>query len=107
MIYNADDLHVVIPRSGKPDFVRSHTRWWFLQTAVLETADGYIVEMKIGSAYFLGKGIQIPFGAKGVCRARPRAWPAPSARRTAGTPAASTSERRGAGISGRGVSARA
>jgi hypothetical protein len=22
--------------------------------------------MKIGSAYFLGKGIQIPFGAKGV-----------------------------------------
>ena len=66
VIYNADDLHVVIPRGGKPDFVRSHTPWWFMQTAVSETADGYVVEMKIGSAYFLGKGIQIPFGAKGV-----------------------------------------
>jgi len=65
-IYNADDLHVVIPRAGKPDFVRSHTPWWFMETAVAETADGYVVEMKLGPAYFLGKGIAIPFGAKSV-----------------------------------------
>jgi hypothetical protein len=66
VIYNADDLHVLIPRTGKPVFIRSHTPWWFMQTAVAETGDGYIVEIKIGSAYFLGKGIAIPFGRNGV-----------------------------------------
>ena len=66
MIYNADDLHVVIPRTGKPVFVRSHTPWWFMETAVAETGDGYVVEVKIGSAYFQGKGIPVPFGAGAV-----------------------------------------
>ncbi|MBE3123968.1 MAG: hypothetical protein IMZ65_04120, partial [Planctomycetes bacterium] len=61
VIYNSDDLHVIIPRTGKPEFVRSHTPWWFMQTAVSETGDGYIVEVKIGSAYFQGKGIAVPF----------------------------------------------
>jgi hypothetical protein len=66
VIYNADDLHVIIPRKGKPEFVRSHTPWWFMESAVTEMPDGYVVEMKIGSAYFLGKGIAIPFGRYGV-----------------------------------------
>ena len=66
LIYNADDLHVIIPRKGKPEFVRSHTPWWFMESAVTELADGYVVEIKLGSAYFLGKGIAIPFGRNGV-----------------------------------------
>lgn len=66
MIYNADDLHVVIPRTGKPVFVRSHTPWWFMETAIAEQSDGYVVEVKIGSAYFQGKGIAVPFGAGAV-----------------------------------------
>jgi hypothetical protein len=66
VIYNADDLHVVIPRKGKPDFVRSHTPWWFMETAVAETGDGYVVEIKIGSAYFQGKGIATAFGRNAV-----------------------------------------
>ncbi|MGB2820967.1 MAG: putative Ig domain-containing protein [Phycisphaerae bacterium] len=66
VIYNADDLHVVIPRRGRPVFVRSHTPWWFMQTAVGESADGYVVEVRIGSAYFQGKGIAVPFGGKAV-----------------------------------------
>jgi hypothetical protein len=66
VIYSADDLHVVIPRRGRPVFVRSHTPWWFMETRVREVADGYVVEAKIGSAYFQGKGIAIPFGARGV-----------------------------------------
>jgi hypothetical protein len=66
VIYNADDLHVVIPRKGKPDFVRSHTPWWFMETAVAETGDGYVVEIKIGAAYFQGKGIATAFGRNAV-----------------------------------------
>ena len=66
VIYNADDLHVVIPRTGRPDFVCSHTPWWFMQTAVAETDDGYVVEIKIGTAYFQGKGIAVPFGKNAV-----------------------------------------
>jgi hypothetical protein len=66
VIYNADDMHVIVRRNGKAEFVRSHTPWWFLQSAATETADGYIVEIKVGSAYFLGKGITIPFGPNAV-----------------------------------------
>jgi hypothetical protein len=66
VIYNADDLHVVIPRTGRPVFLRSHTPWWFMETAVAETSDGYVVEVKIGAAYFQGKGIAVPFGAGAV-----------------------------------------
>jgi hypothetical protein len=66
VVYNADDMHVVVHRDGKVEFIRSHTPWWFLQAAVAQTADGYTVEMKIGSAYFLGKGVAIPFGSKSV-----------------------------------------
>ena len=66
VIYNADDLHVAIPRKGRPDFVRSHTPWWFMETAVAETGDGYVVEIKIGSAYFQGKGIAVPLGRNAV-----------------------------------------
>lgn len=66
-IYNADDLHVIFRRSSqKAEFVRSHTPWWFLQSAVAETTDGYIVEIKIGNAFFLGKGIPVPFNTKAV-----------------------------------------
>lgn len=67
VIYNADDMHVVIRRSnGKAEFLRTRTPWWFLQSAVAETGDGYIVEIKIGNAFFQGKGIEVPFTAKAV-----------------------------------------
>jgi hypothetical protein len=65
-MYNQDDMHVVIPREGKPDFLRSHTPWWFMNSNVAETDDGYTVEVAIGSAYFQGKGITIPFGANAI-----------------------------------------
>jgi hypothetical protein len=65
-MYNQDDMHVVIPREGKPNFLRSHTPWWFMNSNVAETDDGYTIEVTIGSAYFQGKGITIPFGAKAI-----------------------------------------
>ena len=66
VIYNADDLHVIVRRNGKAEFVRSHTPWWFMQSAAVESGDGYTAEIKLGSAYFLGKGIHIPFGRDAV-----------------------------------------
>ncbi len=64
VIYNADDMHVVIRRSdGKATFVKSHTPWWFLQSAAAEIDGGYCIEMRIGTAYFLGKAR--------CCRSRP------------------------------------
>jgi len=65
-IYNADDMHVVVPRSGRAQFARSHTPWWFTETAVAETPDGYVMEARLGSANFQGKGIAVHFGAKAV-----------------------------------------
>ena len=66
VIYNADDLHVIIPRVGKPEFVRSHTPWWFTEIAVAETGDGFAAEIRLGAANFQGKGIAVPFGARAV-----------------------------------------
>jgi hypothetical protein len=66
VIYNADDVHVIIPRAGKPEFVRSHTPWWFTEIAVAETNDGFCAEIRLGAANFQGKGIAVPFGARAV-----------------------------------------
>ena len=38
----------------------------FLNSATAETEDGYTVEVGIGPAFFQGKGITVPFGAKEV-----------------------------------------
>lgn len=65
-IYNADDMHVIIPRAGKPEFVRSHTPSWFTKIAVAETGDGFTAEIRLGAANFQGKGIAVPFGARAV-----------------------------------------
>jgi hypothetical protein len=65
-IYNADDLHIVIPRRGRPEFVRAHTPWWFTEIAVSEFPGGYVVEVRLGPANFQGKGIAVPFGARAV-----------------------------------------
>ena len=64
--YDTDDLHLAVPRRGNPTFVRSHTPWWFLESKVSEAKGGYVVEIKIGSAYFLGKGIATAFRTGGV-----------------------------------------
>ncbi len=66
VVYNADDLHVVIPRRGRPEFLRSHTPWWFTEIAVAEVPGGYVAEVRLGPANFQGKGIAVPFGARAV-----------------------------------------
>ena len=65
-MYNQDDVHVLLPREGKARFLRSHTPWWFMQSKVTETDDGYTVEVAMGPAYFKGNGITVPFGDKAV-----------------------------------------
>ena len=66
VVYNADDMHIVIPRRGRPEFVRAHTPWWFTEIAVAEVPGGYVVEVRLGPANFQGKGIAVPFGARAV-----------------------------------------
>jgi hypothetical protein len=66
VVYNADDMHIVIPRRGRPEFVRAHTPWWFTEIAVAEVPGGYVVEARLGPANFQGKGIALPFGARAV-----------------------------------------
>jgi len=66
VVYNADDLHIVVPRRGRPEFVRAHTPWWFTEIAVAEVPGGYVAEVRLGPANFQGKGIAVPFGARAV-----------------------------------------
>ncbi len=66
MMYNADDTHFVVGRDGKAEFIRTGDPWWFARTAASETSDGYIVEMRVGRAYFQGQGAHVLFGANAV-----------------------------------------
>ena len=65
-MYNQDDTHIRIPREGEVELIRALTPEWFMDRKVVETEDGYVVEIRIGAAFFQGKGITVPFAAKAV-----------------------------------------
>lgn len=65
VIYNSDDTHVFLPREGLPRSLRGKPEWFF-QPKVTEIEGGYVMEICIGSTYFIGEGNPVDFGAKSV-----------------------------------------
>jgi hypothetical protein len=65
VIYNSDDTQVFLPRDGWPRSLRGKPEWFF-QPKVTEIEGGYVMEIRVGSTYFIGEGNPIDFGAKSV-----------------------------------------
>ena len=65
VIYNSDDTHVFLPRAGWPRSLRGKPEW-FIESKVTEIEGGYLMEIRIGSTYFIGEGNPVDFGARSV-----------------------------------------
>jgi hypothetical protein len=69
VIYNADDTHVFLSREERKPYgpIKRHVRGrpdWFIEARVTEIEGGYVMEIRIGSTYFIGEGNPVDFGAK-------------------------------------------
>ena len=71
VIYNADDTHVFLSREERKPYgpIKRHVRGrpdWFIEGRATEIEGGYVMEIRIGSTYFIGEGNPVDFGAKSV-----------------------------------------
>ena len=71
VIYNVDDTHVFLSREERKPYgpIKRHVRGrpdWFIEAKALEIEGGYVMEIRIGSTYFIGEGNPIEFGARSV-----------------------------------------
>ena len=71
VIYNADDTHVFLSREERKPYgpIKRHVRGkpdWFIEARATEIEGGYVMEIRIGSTYFIGEGNPVEFGAKSV-----------------------------------------